>query len=190
MKILFIDTETGGIDSKKSALIQMSGIIRVDKKNVEEFNFFIKPFVGSEVTQEALNVQGRTFLDLEDEKYEEEEIVYKKFQDILNKYVDKFDKEDKFVVAGYNVKFDINFLEEFFKRNNDKYLFSYIKRRNLDPIDYIPFLQMCNLLPELPNNKLGTWCEYFNIPLDAHDSLNDIRATKDLIFETVKLLKK
>lgn len=190
MKLLFIDTETGGLDSKNSALIQLSGIIRVDKKDVEQFNFFIKPFEGAEVAEEALAVQGRTTEDLKDSKYKSEEEVFREFKALLDKYVDKFDRNDKFILAGYNVKFDMNFLNEFFKRNGDKYLFSYIERKVLDPFEYITFLQMCGKLPTLQNNKLETWCEHFKIPLDAHDSLNDIIATKQLIFETVKVLNK
>ena len=38
MKILFIDTETGGI-TEKSALIQLSGIVQIGKEVAEEFNF-------------------------------------------------------------------------------------------------------------------------------------------------------
>ena len=53
----------------------------------------------------------------------------------------------------------MNFLNEFFKRNGDKYLFSYIERKVLDPFEYITFLQMCGKLPTLENNKLETWCE-------------------------------
>ena len=68
MKILFLDTETGGVNPKESALIQLSGIVRIDKKDVEEFNFFIKPFEGSEVNPKALEVQGRTLEELDSEK--------------------------------------------------------------------------------------------------------------------------
>lgn len=187
MKILFIDTETGGLNAKKSALIQLSGIVRTDKKDVEQFNFFIKPPKDLEISEEALAVQGRKLEDLEN--FDDEEVVFEKFLKLLNRYINPYDKDDKFVVAGYNVGFDVRFLEEFFTRHNNKFLYSYIGRRNLDPLDYILFLQMCGKLPYLENNKLGTWCEYFSIPLDAHDSFNDIVATKKLIFETVKIIK-
>ncbi|WP_410207450.1 exonuclease domain-containing protein [Fusobacterium sp.] len=189
MKILFIDTETGGLDSKRSALIQLSGVIRVDKKDVETFNYFIKPFKGAEVSEEALAVQKRTKEDFNDSKFQSEEEVYRDFIKLLDKYIDKYDRNDKFVVAGYNVSFDVRFLQEFFKRNNDNYLYSYLSKMELDPFRYIPFLQLCGKLPILPNNKLETWCSHFGIELDAHDSLNDIIATKDLILQTTKLLK-
>ena len=59
MKILFIDTETGGL-SQNSALIQLSGIVQIDKTEAELFNFYHKPFPNSEVTDEALAIQNRT----------------------------------------------------------------------------------------------------------------------------------
>ena len=190
MKILFIDTETGGVDPKISALIQLSGIVRIDKKDVEEFNFFIRPFEHSEVSPEALKVQGRTLEDLKSEKYISEEKAYFYFKKILDKYVNKYDKNDKFIIAGYNVKFDIEILQALFKRQKDNYLFSYISSNILDPLPCIGMLQLCEILPVLENNKLETWCKYFGIEFSAHDSLEDIRATKQLIFKIAKLLRK
>ena len=189
MKILFVDTETGGLNPKESALIQLSGIIRVDKKDVETFNYFIKPFPGAQVEQQALDVQKRTLEDLKDPKFKNEEEVYRHFVNLLDKYIDKYDRNDKFVVAGYNVNFDVRFLQEFFKRNNNNFFYSYISKMVLDPFTYIPFFQMCGKLPVLENNKLETWCKHFGIELDAHDSLNDIIATKKLILQTTKLVK-
>ena len=43
-KILYIDTETGGVDFQNSALIQLSGIIEIDGIEQERFNFYVKPF--------------------------------------------------------------------------------------------------------------------------------------------------
>lgn len=190
MKILFIDTETGGVNPKESALIQLSGIVRIDKKDVEEFNFFIKPFAGSEVNAKALEVQGRTEKELETEKYRPEKEVYTNFKKILDRYIDKYDKTDKFIVAGYNVKFDIDMLQSFFKRNGDNFLFSYISSSVLDPLPCIGMLQLCEVLLELENNKLETWCKHFGIEFKAHDSLEDIKATKELIFKFAKLIRK
>ena len=189
-KIIFIDTETGGVNAEKSALIQLSGIIEVDGTEKEKFNFYIKPFENSEVNEKALEVQGRTLEELETEKYIDESIIYKKFLEILDKYIDKYDKNDKFIVAGYNVKFDIDILKAFFERNNNKFLFSYFNSSMLDPLYSVRLLQVAGMLPVLENNKLETWCKYFNIELKAHDSLQDITATKKLIEKLVELIKK
>ena len=189
-KIIFIDTETGGVNAEKSALIQLSGIIEVDGTEKEKFNFYIKPFENSEVNEKAIEVQGRTFEELRTDKYIDESIIYKKFLEILDKYIDKYDKNDKFIVAGYNVKFDIDILKAFFERNNNKFLFSYFNSSMLDPLYSVRLLQIAGILPILENNKLETWCKYFNIELKAHDSLQDITATKKLIEKLIELIKK
>lgn len=190
IKIIFIDTETGGVNAEKSALIQLSGIIEVDGTEKEKFNFYIKPFENSEVNEKALEVQGRTLEELRTEKYIDESIIYKKFLEILDKYIDKYDKNDKFIVAGYNVKFDIDILKALFERNNNKFLFSYFNSSMLDPLYSVRLLQVAGMLPVLENNKLETWCKYFNIELKAHDSLQDITATKKLIEKLIELIKK
>lgn len=189
-KIIFIDTETGGVNAEKSALIQLSGIIEVNGVEKEKFNFYIKPFENSEVNEKALEVQGRTLEELRTDKYIDESIIYKKFLEILDKYIDKYDKNDKFIVAGYNVKFDIDILKALFERNNNKFLFSYFNSSMLDPLYSVRLLQVAGMLPVLENNKLETWCKYFNIELKAHDSLQDITATKKLIEKLVELIKK
>lgn len=189
-KIIFIDTETGGVNPEKTALIQLSGIIRIDKKDVEKFNFFIKPFENSEVNEKALEVQGRTLEELKTEKYVEEKEVYKQFVNLLDKYVDKYDKRDKFIVAGYNVRFDVDMLKAFFQRHGNNFLFSYLDSSMLDPLYSIRLLQVAGILPVLENNKLETWCKHFGIELKAHDSLEDIEATKKIIGKLIELIKK
>lgn len=189
-KIIFIDTETGGVNPEKSALIQLSGIIRIDKKDVEKFNFYIKPFENSEVNEKALEVQGRTLDELKAEKYIEEKEVYKQFINLLDKYIDKYDKTDKFIVAGYNVRFDVDILKALFQRHGNNFLFSYLDSSMLDPLYSIRLLQIAGILPVLENNKLETWCKHFGIELKTHDSLEDIVATKKLIGKLISLIRK
>ena len=189
-KIIFIDTETGGVNPEKAALIQLSGIIRIDKKDVEKFNFYIKPFENSEVTEKALEVQGRTLEELKTDKYVEEKEVYKQFINLLDKYIDKYDRTDKFIVAGYNVRFDVDILKAFFQRHGNNFLFSYLDSSMLDPLYSIRLLQIAEILPVLENNKLETWCKHFGIELKAHDSLEDIVATKKLIGKLISLIRK
>ena len=109
-KILYIDTETGGVDFQNSALIQLSGIIEIDGIEQERFNFYVKPFGNSIVTDEALQVQGRTFADLATDKYIDEKIVYRDFVAILDKYIDKYDKKkfiETFIEQGV-IKLTVN----------------------------------------------------------------------------------
>ena len=59
---------------------------------------------------------------------------------------------------------------------------------------YFPYLrgrqyELIALRELLENNKLGTLCKYFNIDFQAHDSLEDIVATKKLIKKIVSILE-
>ena len=60
----------------------------------------------------------------------------------------------------------------------------------LDPLYSIRLLQIDEVLPVLENNKLETWCKHFGIELKAHDSLEDIEATKKLIGKLILLIRK
>lgn len=186
MKILYFDTETTGL-TENSSIIQIAGMIQIDKKIVERFNIFSKPFEGADVSQEALDVHGLTLEQIN--SFQDSKDATKQIIDILNKYVNKFDKKDKYIVAGYNVEFDINKLSTFLKKNGENYLFSYIDNKKLDPMHWILPLQILGKIPYLENNRLGTWCDYFEIEIIAHDGMSDIEATRKLIIKLIELMK-
>lgn len=187
-KIMFIDLETGGLDSEKNSITQISGLIIVGGEQKLTFNFYVKPNPNLITDENALKIQGKTLDDFKSSIYEDEKVVYDKLLKIMNEFIDPFNKEDKFYIGGYNVKFDISFIESLFKRYNNYYLHSYIKPSTLDPLNIIPTLQIIGYLPQLKNNKLETWCEYFNIDIKAHDSLSDIIATKKLWIKLAKMI--
>mgnify|MGYP000856995119 FL=1 len=188
-KIIFIDVETGGLDTNTCALTQLSAIVVIDKETKAMFNAYVKPFKNASFSLEALAVQGRKFEDFENINCYDEKDVYEEFIRFLDTYVNKFDKKDKFVVAGYNVAFDLEVLENFFKRNRNYFLYSYFNAYPIDPFHSIRMLQMVGKLPTLENNRLETWCNHFNIKINAHNSLGDIIATKKLITKFLKIIK-
>ena len=115
--------------------------------------------------------------------YQKPEEAYKEILAVFDEHINKFDKFDKFFPAGFNVKFDTDFLGEFWKKaSNSKYgLGSYCNWRRLDPLPILYFL-VENKQLRLENYKLSTVCRYFDIELsDAHDALADIKATIKLI---------
>ena len=59
---------------------------------------------------------------LHDKKFVEPIKVYKSIVNIFSKYIDKFDKKDKFHFIGYNSQaFDFPFLRYWFKKCGDIY---------------------------------------------------------------------
>lgn len=185
-KILYIDLETTGLNPYKNGVIQIAGIIEINGKEVRSFNYKIKPFKEDLIDLKALGVSSTTLEDLKGFKTPLR--AYKDLLYIFDKYIDKYDRKDKFIVCGYNVKFDLDFLKQFWKKNGDNYLFSYIGKVK-DPLFIIQWLEAMNKM-KTQNNTLTTICSFFDIKLEnAHDAMADITATKELAKRLDKLLE-
>lgn len=184
MKIMFIDTETTGVDHNFNALIQVAGILydRTDDalQELERFNFKIRPFASDIIESKALEVNNMTMDEILEFPPPEE--VYPKLVNIFNKYVEKYNRKDKFIFAGYNAQFDYNFLRRFLKKNNDNYFGSYFHFPPLDIMNLLCFF-LHERRNELNNFKLKTVCEYLNLsPPEGkwHDAMTDIEMTLQL----------
>ena len=179
-KILYIDCETTGTDPIKNDIIQISLIIEVNNVIKEKHNIFMQPYRYDNINPTALEIQNRTVQEIK--AYPTPDDGYKKIISVFNSYIDRYDKKDKFDYVGYNVHFDINFLFQFFKRNNNPYLFSYIGNK-IDVYGLLQFLVATNKINDmnhLPNLRLQTVCDAFGVHIEAHDSMSDVEATREL----------
>ncbi len=184
-KILYFDCETTGTDPVKHDIIQLAGVIEIDGKIAEEFNFKIRPLNFESIDQRALDVNGITTDQLKE--YPEAREVYGQIIALFSKHVNKYARADKFVVCGYNVQFDIEFLKNFFEKNGDPYLFSWLGVRK-DPMPVLNYLKSIGQF-EAENLKLATVCKVWGIEIDAHDAMSDIKATKAVIEKLDGILK-
>lgn len=176
-EVLFFDCETGGTEPKTDAILQLSAIIEVDGNVVDEIDLKIKPLQGKTVTAEALEVQGRTV----------QEVM--SFNDPIDSYAafNKFlarrpaHKLNRYTMAGYNAGFDCDFLNQWYKDISGG-PFAYWKYLQFSPIDILPFVRAFKHIGimDIENCKLGTVCKYFGVEIQAHDSLSDIRATREV----------
>lgn len=117
--------------------------------------------------------------------------VYGQFVVMLGKYVDKFNKKDKFFLAGYNnASFDNQFLRAWFLQNNDKYFGSWFWSNSIDVmVMATPYL--ADKRSEMENFKQGTVAKTLGIQVDdskLHDALYDIQVCK-AIYNIVSPLK-
>lgn len=177
MKRLFFDCETTGLDCKEYGIVQISGLIIIDEKEVNSFDLYMCP-QNTMYDQKALDVHGYSIDDIIQFPSSSEQ--FKVFKSILDLHIDKYNRDDKFTVGGYNVAFDLGFLKAWFESNDDKYLGSYINWYCIDPLYVLYFLRSLGWLIDLKNYKLETVCKYFGIELKAHDALSDVRATYQL----------
>lgn len=175
MKLLFFDLETTGTQSDKHGIHQLSGAVVLDGEVKEKFDFRVKPHPNAVIEQAALDVAGVTVEQVM--AYPPMAEVYNKFIDILSKYVDRYNKYDKFFLVGYNnAPFDNQFLRAWFAHNGDKYFGSWFWSNSLDVMVLAtPFLAESRA--QMVNFKQGTVAKALGIPVDdtkLHDALYDI----------------
>jgi DNA polymerase-3 subunit epsilon len=178
-KVLYFDVETTGLDPQTDFIMQLSGLVEVDGEIVEEFNYFLQPPKGTAVSKEALKVTGKTIDDLR--SYPPAQEGFDKFNELLNKYV-LFDRwSEKFYPSAYNGNFDLQFVDQMFKRQFKTDRWGYYQNWQLiDPLPVFRTLTYAGLLNTY-GHKLSTMCDHFGISLEAHDALSDVRATRDLV---------
>lgn len=184
MKTLYFDVETTGLRPFKNEIVQLSGIIEIDGVVKETFNLRAKPEKLDTIQDSALKVIGFTKEELAN--FGERRDMYDQVIDLFDKYVNKFDKNDKFTPVGYNVSFDMGFLRSFFLEFNDKFLGSYIYNGEVDVLQLVNILQHKGIIETLENRKLETLCRFHNIEINAHDALSDIEATRELYLSMSK----
>lgn len=158
MKLCFIDIETTGLDHKSDKIWQIAGCIRINGKIKKRFDF-------------------KTTYSEPDEKK-----LYHLLVNVLNKYVNKFDKNDKMHFIAYNSRFDENFIRELFVRNGDKFYGSYFFTPSIDIMQMAAIYFMLQR-KTLENFKLSTVCKAIGINIDEnrlHDGAYDIEVSRNL----------
>lgn len=127
LKLVILDCETTGLDSRKHALVQLSGKVMIEKKIISKFDFKVRPFEDDEITDEALQCNGLTFDEIS--KFPTPEEVLPEMKKYFYQFVDRENPKDLLIPVGYNVKFDEGFVKAFFTKlnafNSYKNIFSY-----------------------------------------------------------------
>jgi len=176
-KIFWCDVETTGLESKRHCIIQLAYMIEIDGEIVLDRNIQMKPMYPGSVDEKALDINGKTHEEIM--QYPDCKIGYRQLLKDLGKHIDKFNPDDKFIVAGYNVNFDIKFLRQLFERMNDKYYGSWFFNVPMDIYTFVAHKILEGM--RLPNYKLLTVCSHFGITVvDAHDAKCDIDVTRKL----------
>lgn len=179
-KLIYLDTETTGLNPETCAITQLSGVIRVGD-STQEFDIFMRPHEGAEISQEALETQGRTLEEIN--AFPDPKEGYQRFVDYLGQHVDKFNKTDKFFLFGFNIQFDANIMRAWFKRNGDNYFGSWFWNPPIDVMS-IAAMALMDRRPSLPNFKLSTVYKALypeDTEITFHNSKDDIKATRRIL---------
>lgn len=181
MKLLFFDLETTGIKFWKNGIHQISGEIVIDGESKESFNFKVCPHPRCEIDEEALQVCHVSREQIS--AYPPMKDVYDDFVRMLSKYVDKYNKKDKFFLVGYNnASFDNSFLKAFFVQNGDNYFYSWFWVNSID-VMVLATQHLLNKRHTMIDFKQETVARALDIRIDPeklHDASYDIQLTKQI----------
>lgn len=181
MKLFYFDTETTNTNPYTGGIHQLGFIIEIDGEVKERQLFHIRPPANAVIDDRALAVSKVTRQDLEG--YPSFDKVYVDLISILDTYINKFDKEDKFTMVGYNSQsFDSTWLRQFFVSNGDKFFGSYFHQTTIDVMILAGYILAKEKL-SMPNFQLSTIYRKLIGDIDdsiLHNALADTIVTYDV----------
>ena len=182
MKLLYVDVETTGVDAQRNGIVQIAWIIEIDGEVATEASFVVNPPAWAEIEPDAIAVHGIS------ENEFRRGLTYREVHDRLEsdmaRYVDRYERTDKFRLSGYNVRFDFDFLRRLWEDCGDRYLGAWIQYGQfIDPFGAFPIWQLAGVVPSLPNLQLATVARAFGVTdvAGAHDALADLHMTRAVV---------
>lgn len=182
MNLLFLDTETGGLNPFKNSLLQVGMVAYVDGNIIDTKEFSIKEdnYI---ITATSLKFNG---LNLYEDIYKNGISKESAIQTIIDFTKKNFN--EKPILVGHNPSVDKYMVRELF--NNVKFdMDDYISHRMIDTMSLIWGLYFAGKLPKETCSSDGAF-KYFNIIIEKrHHALDDSLTTVKLFEELIKLLK-
>lgn len=177
VKVIY-DLETTGLDHMKCAIVQLACRILVNDEVKVAFSLDMAPFPGAQIDEKALEVIGKTESELF--KYGTQNEAFQTFINHLDNYIDRYDRDDKAFLVGYNnAKFDDQFLRRWFEINKDRFFGSWFHSNSVD-VMALASEYLITRRHYMPNFKLVSVANELGIPFnpaDLHDAFTDLMVT-------------
>lgn len=182
-KLLFLDTETGGLDENENSLLSVGLVVWEDGKITNQKELFIKKDKYN-VTKEALEVNK---IDLEDLK-----LIGISEKDCINQINDFVNRNfsNKAILSGHNISFDIAFVKNMYRRNNMDFG-RYFSHRSIDTSTLLRTLYYADILKSDISSSDKAFSHY-NIKFEdnkRHSALGDAVATAMLYNKIIEEIK-
>lgn len=183
-RLLFIDTETGGLDPTQHSLLSIAMVVCKNMEILESLEIFINDGKLN-VTDEALKINK---IDLE--KHKEISLspgeAISKILDFLKR---NFDTNEKITMAGHNINFDVNFLRFFLAQNKENFS-KYFSHRFIDTSSILYYLYLSGNLKDKVLSSSDAFA-FFGISVEGrHTALGDAIATAKLFTNLLQLTRK
>lgn len=182
-RLLFIDTETGGLDPEKHSLLSV-GFVVWDSALGEccnaEYHLKNENYC---ITKTAQKINKLTDSDFTNAVIPQD--LIKKFEEIKETY---FADYAAIPLAGHNTQFDVQFIKKMFKDNHRSFDNMFL-HRIVDTYSILKFLQDAGIITDGINSSAQAF-KFFEITVDGrHTALGDARATMRLYEKMIQLLQ-
>lgn len=131
IKRFFYDVSTTGKSFYKSSIHHLNAMVVINGVVVDRLDLRIKPDERALLELDYMRFNGvipELLKTLPDQT-----VQFRQLETFLNKYVDRFNKSDKFYLCGFhNSNFDDAFLSMFFSLNKNDYFGAYFYSASLD----------------------------------------------------------
>lgn len=177
MNILWIDIETTGLDKRQNGIIQIAGIVDLTGEVVESFSLNMNPEAAIDPASQAIHGISPAQI----ERYPSRQETFERFKTILERYVRPQDAASRFYPGGYNVRFDLGFLDQWFRAMKEPGLGAYFRRERVDPSVMMKAYQDYLGNFRMPSWSLRSVASQMGLPFgERHDALEDIRITREI----------
>jgi DNA polymerase III alpha subunit (gram-positive type) len=182
-KILFIDTETGGLDPKKHPLLSIAFVLWENFSITDQIEIFINDG-NLAVNEKAMEINR---IDLDKHRLTaltplNAIIKMKKF---LTKH---FEIGHRITLGGHNINFDVNFLRIFLEKNSEDFN-NYFSHRFVDTSSILYYLYLAG---KLRNKSISSdeAFKIFDIQINnRHSALSDAIGTANLFTKLINRIK-
>lgn len=182
-KILFVDTETGGLDPNETSLLSIGLVVWDNGKITDTKEILIKHDI-FKITPQSIQTN---MIDLQ--KFIQQSLPP---ESALKEFVEFLDNNfkacmGKVVLGGHNTNFDINFLRRFMEANNFNFD-AYFTHRFVDTASILKFLFYAGKLPQDVSSSDEAF-KFFNINVtNRHSALGDAVATAQLFNKLIGIV--
>lgn len=183
-RLLFIDTETGGIDVQKHSLLSI-GFVVWDRENgiIDKREYYVKQekYIA---TKEAKKINKFNKEEHQEKAIDGKEII----ADMLDFFHRYFSSDTLIPLAGHNTQFDVGFIKKFLIDNGRSFN-SIFSHRIIDTYSIMKFLEYAQIL-DTDISSSAQALNYFEIDIyNRHTALADAEATVKLFECMLKTIK-
>lgn len=176
--LLVLDLETTGRDPEQHSTIEI-GAVLLDKSSLNElksFSVLVKRQETNGTESRAMQLHGRSLADIQRGQ---------EASDAVREFLEKFGTD--YLIAGWNVAFDIEFLRALLRRTGNGDLFYAVDYHRVDVWSIAQFLKSIGWFQN-DVSSLSCLCEELGLPRSlTHSGLEDARLTATALRRLVEI---